>query len=259
MASQRKSQRQPAGRRKVQPVRQKQTLSWRLIAGAAAVVVLAVAGLIVFALSTSNGSESSNALATQIDQSAADLPEQDGFALGSAEAALVLDVYEDFQCPFCVKFTATVEPGLITDYVRSGKVRLVFHNFAILGAESVAAAKGSVCAADQDRAWNFGLALYSLQANADQVGVEKLNVGRFNDGALRKAADRAGLDAGKFQSCINDAATTATVSQQYADGSTLGVRGTPSFALNGTYLANVPSDLAGWKLLLDQALATTAK
>lgn len=227
--------------------------------GAAAVVVLVVAGLIVFALSTSDESKSSNALATQIDESAKDLPEQDGFSLGSAQAPLVLDVYEDFQCPFCVKFTATIEPGLITDYVRTGKVRLVFHNFAILGAESVAAAKGSVCAAQQDRAWNFGLVLYSLQANANQVGLEKLNVGRFDDDALRKAAATAGLDAGKFQACLGDAATLATVSQQSADGTAIGVRGTPSFALNGTYLANVPGDLAGWHTLLDQALATTAK
>jgi len=228
-----------------------------VIAAGIGIVVLAVVGLIALGLMTSGGS-SSNELATKIEESASDLPAQNGLSLGSADAPLVLEVFEDFQCPFCIRFTADVEPALIDEYVSTGKVRLDFQNFAILGLESEAAARAMVCAAEQNRAWNYGIALYALQANANQVEVERLNVGRFDRDALVEVARDVGLNSA-FNTCFDSGASGQAVLDQQAKGSSLGVKGTPGFALNGKLIVNPPGDIAGWRTLLDQQLAATGQ
>ena len=104
-----------------------------------------------------------DAFAIQIDASARSLSaqRQDGLSLGSASAPLELEVFEDFQCPYCIRFTATVEPVIVDEFVATGKVRLVFRNNPILGLESELAARATVCAAEQGHGWDFALALFS--------------------------------------------------------------------------------------------------
>ena len=85
----------------------------------------------------------------KIGQDHRDLPPElvDGFALGNPDTPLLLTVFEDFQCPFCIRFATTVEPVLIEEFIATGQLRLEFRNFPILGPESGTAAAGSVCAA----------------------------------------------------------------------------------------------------------------
>jgi len=243
-----------ARRRTAAAAPQRRTLGWKPIALGVGAVVVAVAGLITLAITTSGG-DSSNELAQKIEDSSRSLPQQDGLSLGDPKAPLVLQVFEDFQCPFCIRFTANVEPQLVEEYVKTGKVRLEFQNFPILGHESQAAARGMVCAAEQDRAWNFGLGLYALQANANQAESEKLNVGRFDAEGLRDEAAGAGLDTAAFDTCMAGREASDAVAAQAQAGTVLGVNGTPGFALNGQLIPNPPSDIEGWRTLLGQALA----
>ncbi len=53
-------------------------------------------------------------------------------ALGKATAPVTVDVWSDFQCPACDSFATTVEPDLIDQYVATGKVRLVYRDFAFI-------------------------------------------------------------------------------------------------------------------------------
>src|SRR5688500_12056313 len=73
----------------------------------------------------------------------------DGMAIGNADAAATLELWEDFQCPFCLRMTVQFE-DLMMEYVEEGNLRVVFRNFPILGDESVFAAAAAVCAAEQD-------------------------------------------------------------------------------------------------------------
>ncbi|MCC6421089.1 MAG: DsbA family protein [Gemmataceae bacterium] len=232
--------------------------SWGLVGGSA-VLVAALVGVLIL-VTTMQDDSSDTVVADRIVASARSLREgqQDGFTLGAADAPLALEVFEDFQCPYCVLFTANVEPALIDEYVSTGKVRLTFRNFPILGIESVGAARASVCAADQDRAWDFGLELFRIQAAAGQAESERLNVGRLDREALAGAATTVGLDTAAFSACLEDPASAATVQEQQARAASLGVRGTPSFALQGKLVTTVPEDIAGWRSLLDSALGAVA-
>ena len=51
-----------------------------------------------------------------------------GNALGNPKAPVTLQEFADLQCPICQAYTENALPTLIRDYVRPGKVRMVFHN-----------------------------------------------------------------------------------------------------------------------------------
>ncbi len=222
-----------------------------VIVAGIAVVVLVVGGIAFATLRA--GEKEANERAVAIETSIRELPAQDGFVLGSAQAPAELTIYEDFQCPFCIKFTADIEPTLVREYVSTGKLRLVFQNFPVLGLESELAARASVCAAEQDRSWNLGLKLFAIQASEGQVEGERLNVGRFKRAEILQAATDVGLDSDKLDACLDTAATSAAVQEQAAEGTAAGIRGTPGFVLNGQMVVNPPSDIAGWRKLIDAA------
>ena len=73
----------------------------------------------------------------------------DGRALGRADAPARLDAWEDYQCPGCGIYSRATEPRLIHDYVAGGRLRIVFHDFAFLGQESLDAAAAARAAGNQ--------------------------------------------------------------------------------------------------------------
>jgi protein-disulfide isomerase len=58
-------------------------------------------------------------------------PQANGLAMGNPEAAVRIDVWEDFQCPMCVYYTEDVERKLIDTYIAQGKVFTSFTNIFI--------------------------------------------------------------------------------------------------------------------------------
>jgi protein-disulfide isomerase len=50
---------------------------------------------------------------------------------GSPTAPITCELYTDYQCPACAKLYLDVVPMLLTDYVRTGKIRLVHRDFPL--------------------------------------------------------------------------------------------------------------------------------
>jgi protein-disulfide isomerase len=121
--------------------------------------------------------------------------QQDRLSLGSPGAEIELILYEDFQCPFCQRFTEVVLPDLIDEYVRPGTVRIVFHQVAALGPESLYAAMAAECAADQGRFWEYYEVLFANQGAENQGAFSKSNLKAF--GAL------IDLDQATFGECVD--------------------------------------------------------
>lgn len=66
---------------------------------------------------------------------------------GSPDATVVCEIYSDFECPSCAAFYRDTYPQLETDYVKTGKVRILHrdfplpqHRFAVLAARYADAA-----------------------------------------------------------------------------------------------------------------------
>jgi protein-disulfide isomerase len=152
--------------------------------------------------------------------------------LGSANAPVTLIEYGDYQCPYCGEFFSETEPQIIQNYVSTGKVRMVFRDFAFLGAESTAAANAAQCAEDQNSLWAYHDALYSAKvADDNKGGTEDDNF--FTTTELLKLAKQINLNIPTFTTCITSSTDAAIVTQEKTDGANAGINSTPTFLLNG--------------------------
>ena len=153
-------------------------------------------------------------------------------ARGKADAPVTVVEYADFQCPACGDFATTMEAGIVKDYVDTGKVRFVFHDFPLpQHANAIAAAEAARSAADQGAFWPYHDLLYAKQAEWEN-SPQPL--------ALFTAyAEQLKLDRGKFEAAYNSHMHLATIKQLYQDSSNGGVNQTPTFAIDGkAYYAN---------------------
>ena len=174
--------------------------------------------------------------------------------LGSSTAPVTLEVYSDFQCPYCGKSALETEPSIVSAYVIPGKVRIVHHDFEWIGSgsgarESRLASAGAICAIRQGKYWD-----YEHWVFANQLGE---NVGSFTRDRLIRIAAAAGLDPNAFGTCIDGADVLAQVDANTATFTPIveAHGGTPMFFINGAFAVagyQTPSALGA---LLDAALA----
>jgi protein-disulfide isomerase len=156
--------------------------------------------------------------------------------LGDANASVTLIEYGDYQCPYCAEFFSQTESQIIQNYVNTGKVRMVFRDFAFLGAESTAAANAAQCAEDQNKLWAYHDALYTAK-EADFTGGGGEDDGFYTPAEFIKLAQQVGLNIPTFTSCINNNTDATIVAQEKGDAAAAGVNSTPSFLINGTLIA----------------------
>lgn len=149
----------------------------------------------------------------------------DGKTLGSSGAPVTVDVWADYQCPYCAVFSEQTQPQLVTAYVVTGQAKIVFHDFAFLGQESTDAAVAATCAEQQGKFWPYHDYLY-----ANQGAVE--NEGTFSSARLSQIAVAVGLDQATFNTCTSDTATVQAVTQEHTQGIGAGVVGTPTIFVN---------------------------
>ncbi len=145
---------------------------------------------------------------------------------------------------------------IVEEYVKSGKVQLLYEHFPALGYESVRAAVAAQCAADQNRFWQYHNHLFLIQAEAGQLDDEKLNIKRFGDDALKQVASDEGLDRASFDTCLDQDTHVQLVMDQQRRSRGLGISGTPGFLVNGTPIGSgAPATLDEWRRVLDNAIA----
>jgi protein-disulfide isomerase len=172
--------------------------------------------------------------------------------LGNADAKVTLVEYGDYQCPYCVQFFSQVQPEIIQNYVNTGKVRVVFRDFAFLGPESTAAANAAQCAEDQNKLWPYHDALYAAKLADDTNGGTE-DDGFYTNAEFLKLAEQVGLNIPTFTSCIDNSSDANIVAQEKAAAANAGVDSTPSFLINGQLLVG-DNPYATFQQALDAAL-----
>lgn len=153
--------------------------------------------------------------------------------LGDSNAKVTLVEYGDYQCPFCTQFFAQTEPQIIQNYINNGKVKMVFRDYAFLGAESTAAANAAQCAEDQNKLWAYHDALYTAKVGDEQNGGAE-DDGFYNRAEFLKLAQQTGLDIPTFTTCLDTNKDASIAAAEKTAGSNFGVNSTPSFFINGT-------------------------
>lgn len=148
--------------------------------------------------------------------------------VGSPGAPVLVEVYSDYQCPYCAQADRQVVRPLIQQDVAQGKMRLGYRNFAFIGSESKWAAEAAACAALQGQFWAFSDELFDRQRGE--------NVGTYRQDRLLALAGDLGLDQESFRACLTGRQMRALVEASYDEGQRRGVAGTPTFFVNGRRL-----------------------
>jgi len=141
--------------------------------------------------------------------------------LGDPNAPLTMVEFGDYQCTFCKKFFHETEESILTNYVKTGKVKMLFKDFIVVNDDSINAASAAHCANDQEMFWEYHSTLYN---NWDGEGT-----GWASSEQLHQFAFTLGLDMDEFSECMSKSKWRELVDSSHADGRTLGVDATPTF------------------------------
>lgn len=169
-----------------------------------------------------------------------------GFRMGNPDARVKLVEYGSLTCSHCADFAKTGMSPLTSNYVKSGKVSLEYRNFVLNGIDAVAVLLAR-CAgprgffplveslfASQEQ-WMGKIGGMS-QAQRDRIMAlpQAEQLGEIAEtGGLIALAARAGVTQQKAKQCLADKAGQDRLGQMNKAAADLGVKGTPTFFLNG--------------------------
>lgn len=182
--------------------------------------------------------------------------------LGDPKAPVTVIEYADYQCPFCESFFKSVEPRIQSDYINSGKVKLVYRNFPFLDTdpqtgqpvgykESHISAEAAECAKDQNKFWQFHDLLFVAEGKDGQE-----RNGNLNRTLFVQLASQAGMNVATFTQCYDSHKYAATILADTQSAASVGVNGTPTVFINGAKISGVdPANPYGqYKTAIDNAL-----
>lgn len=172
-------------------------------------------------------------------------------ALGDADAPITMVEYASWTCPACLQFHSDVIPMLKTDYIETGKVKLVFREFPTPPANiSVAGFALARCAGED----NYYAAIDDLFAAQNNV----LNLARSGGdiaGALRNIASSYGIEGVAFDECLSNKDVTYAIGESVMKGDSQGVNSTPTVFINGEKLQGYEwRNAEGMRAVLDARL-----
>lgn len=217
------------------------------------IAVLIGAIVIAVALTMGRG-DVANQGANQGEQIAVDIKDvktEGSPSIGSPTAPVVMAIWYDYQCPFCKQFELTTMSELFTQYVETGKLRVIFKDFQFLGPDSDTAAlfARAVWDAYPDQFYTWYIKMAESQDEEH---------GGFGDLESIKAmtATIPGIDVARVEALMNEKKSEyqAAITADRAEGASFGIQGTPSMII-GTTLLSGAQPTAAVASLIDAELA----
>jgi protein-disulfide isomerase len=168
-------------------------------------------------------------------------------AKGPADAKVTIVEYSDFQCPFCSRGYSTIENEVLKQY--GDKVRfyyksypLPFHPWAKPGAIAAECAKEQ----NPEAFWKLYKSFFENQGQMSKDNVKEKSTEFLGD---------TGIDMTKWADCFDNQKSAAAVDAQMQEGSSVGVRGTPGFIINGRLVSGA-QPFESFKNIIDDELAS---
>lgn len=163
------------------------------------------------------------------------------FAKGRPDAPLTIIEYASTACPACAYFHANGKPT-IDRYVASGQVRYVFREM-ITGLPALATPGFMLARCAPEERYFDVLDLLFAQQQALGAALQQ-GQGRAQT-QFRTIARTAGLSDAEFQACMTNNDIFQAVQDASAQAGRDGIRGTPSFIINGVMLDTVETTEGG--------------
>ena len=204
------------------PQQQKKNNKRIVFIAAIVVGVLLVVGLAAIGFANSKNSKTSSAETLPIDDRVGQ--PVDRTTIGDPNAPVLVETYEDFLCPHCADFTATLGPVLL-DMVKDGTVRWEYKYRVIGGSDSLTANMAAECAADQGKFWEYHEELFRRIEDNGRIAVFPKS--------LKALAEEMGLDMNQFNQCLDSKQHLKEIQKIDQLAAARGVNGTPTIFING--------------------------
>lgn len=204
------------------------------LAGATAVAIAAV--FVAVVVSSSPGGGTASPLPSTLPAQGAapwnallaGVPQR-GNTLGAPSAPVTLQYYGDLECPVCQAFQLQTFPRLVTDLVKTGKVKVVYRGLqtATRDADTFLAQQVAVLAAGrQDKAWYYIDTFYREQG---REGTNYVNASYLHG----LAGQVPGLNVASWQAALHDASLADQVRRDAGIAAALGFNSTPTLVAIG--------------------------
>lgn len=156
---------------------------------------------------------------------AEELTDDDAF-MGKEDAKVTMVEFSDYQCPFCGRHYSETFNLIKSQYVDTGKLKVVFRDFPLssIHPDAQKAAEASECADDQEKFWEMHDMLFE---NQQSLGVA----------SLKEYAKQLGLNENEFNDCLDSGKYSGEVGKDMQDAQSAGGRGTPFFIVGNTPLS----------------------
>jgi len=214
------------------------------------VSAIVVAGIIALYLSRQGTAAGTEKAAGDGSQKAAPTAAAGGGGRvrGPADAPVTLLEYGDYQCPTCGLYHPIVTE-LLSRY--QGKLKLEFHHYPLvqMHPNALAAARAAESAGDQGKFWEMNDLLFEHQ--------DQWSKSASAETIFLQYAIQLGLDSNRFMQSMKSPATQERILADVTRGNDI-VKGTPTFAINGQVLQDLPG-LEGLSDLIASQLKTLGK
>ncbi|MFZ5366121.1 MAG: DsbA family protein [Patescibacteria group bacterium] len=164
-----------------------------------------------------------------------------GQVKGEETAKVTMVEFSDFQCPFCARYAKETFPQIEKEYIKTGKVRYIFHHYPLSFHQyAQKAAEAAECAGEQGKFWEMHDKIFANQ--------EKITVAD-----LKKYAQTLELPLADFNSCLDSDKYKNKVQGDVSLGGSVGVSGTPAFFINGRLVSGaLPYE--NFKVIIEEEL-----
>ncbi len=152
---------------------------------------------------------------------------QQGIELGKPDAPVTLVEIAEPQCPFCAKWARDELPGLVSRYVRRGKIRIEYRGLSFIGSDSDGLLALAEAAGIQNKLWNVVELEYANQGGEGSG---------YADPAYLTAVARAvpGLDVKKVFADARSSKVRAPINEANALSEQYQINSTPSLLIGQT-------------------------
>ncbi len=172
-------------------------------------------------------------------------PTPDNPARGPANAPVVVQIFSDFQCPFCKRVLPTLD-ALQQEF--PGKIRVVWRNLPLPfhdhAHEAAAAAMEAYAQGGAKGFWKMHDLIYEHQDAPD--GLTRAGLDSY--------AKQLKLDLTRFDHALDNGAHDAELDKDVKVADAAGINGTPAFVINGYYVSGA-QPLTTFRKLVKRALA----
>lgn len=170
------------------------------------------------------------------------LPILEERSIGLTSAPVTLIEYASLTCDYCIRFHRQVLPSVLRNYVATGKVRFIYRDFPT-SLEAVLAAAAARCRPPEDY---FATLETLYKSVGDWMRTQPVETGLATVLAIPEQAQE------QFRACISSENLHIAIRQQQKLAVDQGVKGTPTFVINGT-IVNGMVDYERMAALLDEA------